>query len=375
MDFNLTEDQLMLQTTVKEFTEREIEPIAAELDREGKLPDDLIKKMAGIGLLGMTIPKQYGGTEMGNMSCILACEQAAYSGTGAWWLVGFQNSISECIARFGSEELKQKYIRPLCEGTAYASIQFTEEETGSDPESLITTARPDGDNYVINGMKRFSTFGARDGYAIIYTKDEDGACTAFVIEKNVPGYSSTKVWELMGGGGIEAADVYFEDVRVPGASMLGEKGKGFEALLFWISTEKIEQCAACVGIAQAALDEATTYIKSRTVRGKPISGMQGIRWQLADMQAKLEAARWLTYRAAFLQDQSAPSWMTEAAVAKLFVVPAAIEIVETARRIHGAYGYTKEFKIERLSRAVAGAASVATSLEINRSIVGAAMMH
>ncbi len=375
MDFNLTEDQLMLQTTVKEFTEREIEPIAAQLDREGKLPDDLIKKMAGIGLLGMTIPRQYGGTEVGNVNCILACEQVAYSGTGAWWLVGFQNSISECIAHFGSEELKQKYIRPLCDGTAYASIQFTEEETGSDPESLITTARPDGDNYVINGMKRFSTFGARDGYAILYTKDEDGACTAFVFEKNVPGYSSTKVWELMGGGGIEAADVYFEDMRVPRASMLGEKGKGFEALLFWISTEKIEQCAACVGIAQAALDEATTYIKSRTVRGKPISGMQGIRWQLADMQAKLEAARWLTYRAAFLQDQSAPSWMTEAAAAKLFVVPAAIEIVETARRIHGAYGYTREFKIERLSRAVAGAASVATSLEINRSIVGAAMLH
>ncbi|MGB2814396.1 MAG: acyl-CoA dehydrogenase family protein, partial [Dehalococcoidales bacterium] len=352
MDFNLTEDQLMLQTTVREFTEREIEPIAAQLDREGKLPDDLIKKMAGIGLLGMTIPRQYGGTEVGNVNCALACEQVAYSGTGAWWLVGFQNSISECIAHFGSEELKQKYIRPFCEGTAYASIQFTEEETGSDPESLITTARPDGDNYVINGMKRFSTFGARDGYAIIYTKDEDGACTAFVFEKNIPGYSSTKVWELMGGGGIEAADVYVEDMRVPKANMLGEKGKGFEALLYWISTEKIEQCAACVGIAQAAIDEATTYIKSRMVRGKPISGMQGIRWQLADMQAKLEAARWLTYRAAFLQDQSALSWMTEAAAAKLFVVPAAIEIVETARRIHGAYGYTREFKIERLSRAV-----------------------
>ena len=375
MDFNLTEDQLMLQRMVKEFAEREIEPIAAQLDREGKLPDDLIHKMAGIGLFGMTIPRQYGGTEVDNVNCILACEQVAYSGTGAWWLVGFQNSIPKCIAQFGSEELKQKYIRPFCEGTAYASIQFTEEETGSDPEALITTARPDGDNYVINGMKRFSTFGARDGYAVVYTKDEDGACTAFVIEKNVPGYSSTKVWELMGGGGIEAADVYFESMRVPKANMLGEKGKGFEALLFWISTEKIEQCAACVGIAQAALDEATTYIKSRMVRGKPISGMQGIRWQLADMQAKLEAARWLTYRAAFLQDQGAPSWMTEAAAAKLFVVPAAIEIVETARRIHGAYGYTREFKIERLSRAVAGAASVATSLEINRSIVGATITH
>jgi len=294
MNFNLTEDQLMLQTTVREFTEREIEPIAAQLD-------------------------------------------------------------------------------PLCEGTAYASIQFTEEETGSDPESLITTARPDGDSYVINGMKHFSTFGARDGCAVLYTKDEDGACTAFVIEKNVPGYSVTKSWELMGGGGIEAVDVYFEDMRVPKANVLGGKGKGFDALLHWISAEKIEQCAACVGIAQAALDEAITYTKSRMVRGKPIAGMQGIRWELAEMQAKLQAARWLTYRAAFLQDQSAPAWMTEAAAAKLFVVPTAIEIVEKARQIHGAYGYTREFKIERLARAIPAAASLATTLEINRSIVGAAI--
>ena len=375
MDFNLTEDQLMLQTMVREFTEREIEPRATQIDREGRLPDDLIKKMAQIGLLGMTIPKQYGGTEAGNLNCVLACEQMAYSGTGAWWLMGFNNSIPECIAHFGSEELKRKYIKPLCDGTAYASIQFTEEETGSDPEAIITTAIPDGDNYVVNGMKRFSTFGARDGYAVLYAKDEAGECTAFVIKKNVAGYSAAKVWELMGGGGMEAADVYFDNMKVPRANLLGEKGKGFNALLYWISTEKIEQCAACVGIAKAALDEAVKYAKSRMMREKPISGMQGIRWMLADMQAKIEAARWLTYRAAFLQDQGAPDWMTEAAAVKLFVVPAMLEVTEMARRIHGAYGYTKEFKIERLYRTIAGAVSIATTLEINRSIVGAALVR
>lgn len=375
MDFNLTEEQLMLQTMVREFTEREIEPIATQIDREGRLPDDLIKKMAQIGLLGMTIPKQYGGTEAGNLSCVLACEQVAYSGTGAWWLLGFNNSIPECIVHFGSEELKNKYIKPFCDGTAYSSIQFTEEETGSDPEALITTAIPDGDNYIINGMKRFSTFGARDGYAVLYAKDESGECSAFVIEKNVEGYSAAKVWELMGGGGMEAADVYFDNVKVPKANLLGEKGKGFDVLLYWIATEKIEQCAACVGIAQAALDEAIKYAKSRMVRGKPISGMQGIRWMLADTQAKIEAARWLTYRAAFLQDQGATDWMTEAAVAKLFVVPATLEVTEMARRIHGAYGYTKEFKIERLYRAIAGAAGIATTLELNRSIVGASLVR
>jgi alkylation response protein AidB-like acyl-CoA dehydrogenase len=375
MDFNLTEDQLMLQATVREFTEREIEPIATQIDREGRLPNDLIKKMAQIGLFGMAIPKQYGGTEAGNLSCVLACEQLAYSGTGAWWLTGFNNSIPECIVHFGSEEIKQKYIRPLCDGTAYSSIQFTEEETGSDPEALITTAVPDGDDYVINGMKRFSTFGARDGYAVLYTKDEAGECTAFVIKKNVAGYSAEKVWELMGGGGIEAADVYFDNMRVPKANLLGEKGKGFNVLLYWIAAEKIEQCAACLGIAQAALDEAVKYAKSRMVREKPISGMQGIRWMLADMQAKTEAARWLTYRAAFLQDQGVTEWMTEAAAAKLFVVPATLEVTEMARRIHGAYGYTKEFKIERLYRAIAAGAAIATTLEINRLIVGASLVR
>jgi alkylation response protein AidB-like acyl-CoA dehydrogenase len=145
--------------------------------------------------------------------------------------------------------------------------------------------------------------------------------------------------------------------------------------LYWIAAEKIEQCAACVGTAQAALDEAVKYAKSRMVREKPIAGMQGIRWMLADMQAKIEAARWLTYRAAFLQDQGAAEWMTEAAAAKIFVVPTTLEVTEMARRIHGAYGYTKEFKIERLYRAIAAGAAIATTLEINRSIVGASLVR
>jgi len=375
MDFNLTEDQQMLQTMVREFTEREIEPIADQLDREGRLPDDLIKKFAEIGLLGMTVPKKYGGTEAGNLSCLLAIEQLAYSGTGAWWLVGFNNSVPESIAHFGSEEIKEKYLRPFCDGTAYASIQFTEEETGSDPTMLTTTCVLDGDSYVINGMKRFSTFGAREGYAVTYTKDEEGNCTAFVIEKKGKGYTAPKTWELMGGGGMESVDVYFENFRVPKENLLGKKGEGIEVLLFWIAAEKLEQCAVSTGIAQAALDEAIKYVKARMSRGRPISGMQGIRWMLADMQAKIEACRWLTYRTAFIQDQEAPDWQTEAATAKLFVVPTAMEVVEMSRRLHGAYGYTKEFKIEKLYRAIAGCTAIAVSLEINRSIVGSSLVR
>lgn len=375
MDFNLTEGQLAIQKLANDFSDREIEPIAEELDKEGRLPDALIMKFANLGFLGMTVPKQYGGTEAGNLDCILVIEQLAYSGTGAWWLVGFNNSIPLSIARYGSEEIKSKYLEPFCNGTAYASIQFTEDSTGSDASALTTTAIPDGDSYIINGMKRFSTFGARPGYSVTYTKDDQGNCTAFITEKMVEGYTAPKIWELMGSGGIEAADVYYENYRVPAGNLLGKKGKGYDILLYWIATEKIEQCAASVGIAQAAIDEAVNYVKTRLSRGKPVSAMQGIRWELAEMQSKLEACRWLTYKTAFAEDMDEPDWQTQAAAAKLFVIPTAMEIVETSRRLHGAYGYSKEFKVERLARAVSGFPSIAVSLEINRSILGSSMVR
>jgi alkylation response protein AidB-like acyl-CoA dehydrogenase len=374
MDFDLGEEQLALQVMVRKFTEHEIEPIAARIDREARLPDDLITRMAGVGLFGIAAPRAYGGTQAGKLNATLACEQIAYSGTGAWWLVGFNNSVTDCIAKFGSEELKQKYIRPLCEGLAYPSVQFTEEETGSDPKALTTTAIPEGKDYIINGMKRFSSFGDRNGYAVVYAKDETGQCSAFIIEKNGEGYSVSKVWELMGGGGMEAADVYFRNLKVPAKNLLGKKSGGFDVLLYWIALEKVEQCGACVGMAQAAFDEAVKYAKSRIAKGKPISGLQGIRWMLADMKAKLQAARLVTYQAAFMADRQSPGWQTEAATAKLFVVPATIEIAEMSRRIHGAYGYTREFKIEMICRAIAGATGIATSLEINRSLVGGALL-
>lgn len=370
MDFNLREDQLKLQETAKRFTEKEIEPIAEQIDQEGRLPDDLIIKMGRMGFLGMVIPKQYGGGETEHLNVILTCEAMAYSGTGAWWLTAFNNSIPESIAHFGSEEIKRKFLQPLCEGSAYGSIQFTEEGTGSDPTSLLTRAVPHGRFYIVNGMKRFSTFGERDGYAVLYAKDENDRCTAFVIKKNGKGYQVAERWRLMGGGGMEAVDIYFNGMEIPEENLLGEKGRGFDILLHWIATEKIEQCSACVGMAQAALDEAVKYAKLRRVKEKTMSGMQSIQWMLAEMYSRIEAARWLTYRVAFLQGQGEKNWMTESATAKLFVMPATLEVVEIARRIHGAYGYCKEFKIERIYRAISGATAIATGLEINRSIVG-----
>lgn len=375
MDFNFTESQRALIKMTGDFTKREIEPIATILDKAATLPDEFIKKLAELGLLGMTIPEPFGGSNMDNLSCVMALEQIAYSGTGIWWIAAFNNSIPETIYHFGNAEQHKKFLPSLCDGSAYASIQFTEDDTGSNPADIKTTARVSGKGYVINGTKRFSTFGARDGYAVIYVKDETGECTPFIIKKNTKGYAVTKHWELMGAGGVEAVDVSLNDFKVSEQDMLGQKGKGFNVLLYWIAIEKIEQSAAAVGIGQAALDEAVKYAKSRVIRGKSISQMQGIKWMLAEMKAKIESARWLTYRTAFLHDQNSSEWITEAATTKLFVIPTMMEVVEMSRRIHGAYGYTKDFKIERLYRAIAGFSGIAVSLEINKSIVGDSLLR
>ena len=374
MDFMLSEKQKMLQTMVKDFTRKEVEPRWKEMEDSRRIPEDLLKKLNDIGLLGMTVPVEYNGTNAGGFEHLLAIEQLAYSGTPAWWPVAFNNSLPETICKFGTPEQKKRFVSPMFDGTKCFSIQFTEPDTGSDSRALKTTARPDGDYYILNGQKRFSTFGARNGTTIVWAKDEEGGCTAFLVDKNCPGYTAPKIWKLMGTGGIEAADVYFNDVCVHKDQMFHKKGKGFETLLYWIAIEKVEGCMVATALAQAALDEAVKYTKSRVVGGKPMSDMQGIRFELADLYAKIQACRWLAYRTAILHETDDPGFQTEAAACKLFVQPVVSEVIATALRLHGAYGYTTDFKIERLFRAQQGNVVISVSLEINKAIVGSMLV-
>jgi alkylation response protein AidB-like acyl-CoA dehydrogenase len=374
MDFTLNEKQKMLQTLVKDFTRKEVEPRWKEMEISRRIPDDLLKKLNDIGLFGMTVPAEYNGTSMGSFEHLLAIEQLAYSGTPGWWPVAFNNSLPETICKFGTPEQKQRFVSNMFDGRKCFSIQFTEPDTGSDSRALKTTARPDGDYYIINGQKRFSTFGARDGTAIVWARDEEGGCTAFLVDKNCDGYSAPKIWELMGTGGIEPADVEYNNVRVHKDQLFHKKGKGFEALLYWIAIEKVEGCIVAVALAQAALDEAVKYTKSRIVGCKPMSDMQGIRFELADLHGKIEACRWLTYRTEMLHETADPSFQTEAAACKLFVQPVVTDVINTALRLHGAYGYTTDFKIERLYRAQPGNVVISVSLEINKAIVGASLV-
>ncbi len=375
MDFILSEQQKILQSMVKDFTQKEVEPRWREMEETRRIPDDLLKKFSQIGLLGMTAPEEYGGRELSSFSHLLAIEQLAYAGTPAWWLAAFNNSLPETICKFGTPEQKERFVSHMFDGTKCFSIQFTEPDTGSDPAALTTTSRPDGDYYIINGQKRFSTFGARNGTAICWTKDEAGGCTAFLVDKNSKGYSAPKIWELMGTGGIEAADVSYNDVRVHKDQMLHKKGKALEVLLYWIAIEKVEGCMVATALGQTALDEAVHYTKNRMARGRPASDMQGIRFELADLYAKVEACRWMTYRTGMLHDTDDSHFQTEAAACKIFVQPVINDVIATALRLHGGYGYTKDFKIERLYRAQVGNVVISVSLEINKAIVGASLVR
>ncbi|MBN2062978.1 MAG: acyl-CoA/acyl-ACP dehydrogenase [Deltaproteobacteria bacterium] len=375
MDLSLTNEQKMIQKTAEEFCRQEIDPLAKSIDHTSKIPDKVLKKYKEVGFFGMTVPKKYGGTGAGNFAHLLVIEKLAYSGTSAWWPVAFNNSIPETISRFGTPEQQERYVKSYLDGTNLFSVQFTEPDTGSDPKALLTRSVPDGDGYIIKGSKRFSTFGARPGPAIVWTKDENENCTCFIVEKLADGYSTSKIWDLMGCGGVEAVDVCYENYRVGSGQILGEKGKGLDVLLYWISVEKIEGCIVAVALAQAALDEAIRYTKNRKAGGRPISEMQGIRFELADMYAKIRACRWMTYCTAQLIEINSPELYREAAACKIIVQPLMSQVIETSLRLHGGYGYTKDFKIERLYRAQTGNSVISVSLEINKSIVAASILQ
>jgi alkylation response protein AidB-like acyl-CoA dehydrogenase len=375
MRFNLTEEELMVQKMARDFTNREIEPLAEQIERENKTPRGLLKRLADIGLLGMTLPKEYGGAGASILSDTVAIEEIAKAGVGAEWLLSMNNSIADTIYHFGSEEIRMKYLEPVCKGEDCLSILFTEPATGSDPRMITTTAVPDGDNYIVNGQKRFISWAAWDGHGTLYVKDETERISCLLLKKNLDGYTTGPLYKKVGGHAQESVDVYFENVKVPKENLIGDKGKGFDVLLWWIAAEKMQQSAASLGIAEAALDESIKYSKERILRAGPISQMQGIQWTLAEMQTKIEAIRWLTYKCACLREEQAPNWITMAALNKLFAIPAAVSVTLLGMQLHSAYGYTKDFKIGRLHEAALGGLGIATSLELNKSIVGNSLVR
>lgn len=372
MDFNLTTEQKLIQKATRDFAEKEIAPIVLEMEKGAPLPAEAIQKMAKARLLGMLAPKKYGGSETGYLAYVLANEQFSYVITACSFVLVVCNSIAEAISRFGTEEQKEKYVRGISEGRLMGSLSFTEPATGSDPKALATTAVLEGENWIINGTKRFNTLGAYDGPALLFAREGD-AVHCIIVDKNCAGYTSSKPWEFMGYRGAPTVDSYLNNVSVPRGNLLWERGKGFEILLKIISGARISSCARSLGVGQAALDESIKYAKQRTRRGSPIASMMSIQSMIAEMVSRLEAARWLTYRTAFLREKGGDV-LLESAMTKIFVTRTAKELADMGLQIHGAYGFTKDFKIERIYRAAKEGEVVEGANEIQRTIVASMLL-
>lgn len=367
MQFTLTMEQELIQKRARDFAQTEIEPIAAQVDRERKIPRDMTEKLVKAGFVGMLIPRKYGGSEAGMLSYILVMEQLSYPVCSCVTAMS-NNVVGRVIAQFGSEEQKERYLGPLCQGKVIGSYAFTEPSTGSDPKSLVTTAHMSGDSWIINGIKRFHTFGHLDGPAIVFANVDGERTTAFIVDKNVEGYTSSKPFELIVGGGLETVDTRFDDLRVPKSSLFGEVGGGFDLLLAIAAEGRLGLSISSVALAQAALDESVKYAKQRTRRGVPIASMQAIQWLLAEMAFRIEPARWSTYRIAWLVDQG-QEVLKESAMAKLFASRVATEVASMGMQVHGSYGLTKDFKIERIYRQAKMFELAEGSNEVQRSIV------
>ncbi len=372
MDFSLSGESKMMVKAARGFAEQVIEPIVAKTEEDDALPDDILQKFAKARMLGMMVPKEYGGIGSSALNTILIIEELAKTGSAALYAMAMNNTVAETIYYWGSEDLRRRFIPPLCDGSSYATMAFTEPGTGSDPKAIKTTAIPDGDYHIVNGTKRFIAQGHRKGFGVFYAKDETERVTAFIVDKSSKGYTWSKPWVLMGLAGQGLVDVFLKDVKVAKEDILGEKGKGFHILLRWIAGERVEQMAFMVGMGQECLDESLKYAKERMVRGRPMTAMQGFQWMLAEMHASIEASRWWTYRVASKQDEGADIQVDSAAL-KLFVVPTIQEVARKALQIHGSYGYCKDYKIERLYRTIAHAGVTASSTELQKTVVGSAL--
>ncbi len=353
MDFSLSKEQLLIQRMARDFAEKYIEPVAEQIDRENKIPDDILEGLAELDLFGIPFPEEYGGAGGGYDGYVLAMEQLGRVSGGIAMTLSAHSLGLSAISVFGTEEQKQKYMVPGCKGKHIVSFAFTEPGTGSDPKQITTTAVKDGDHYIINGTKRFISNANWPGAIILFATDnESGKPSGFIIDKGCEGYSISEPWDKMGMHGGMLLDVYLKDVKVPAENLLAGPGMGYPILQLGISYGKIGVCSTALGGMLAAYEEGLKYAKEKMHRDKPISRFQSIQLKIADMAIKYEAARWLTYRLGYLANnmKDPRQFAKEAALAKTFVCDTAVEVTRLAMDIHGSYGLMNDYKISRIYR-------------------------
>jgi butyryl-CoA dehydrogenase len=373
MEFKLTKEQEAIRRMMREFAERKLAPIAAQIDRDAKIPPDVYPELRKLKLFGIPYDKKYGGGGESYAELVLVIEEVAKASAAVSLMLAGHYLAPISLRLYGTEEQKERCLPKLCSGEGIGTLAFTESATGSDPEAITTVAELSGDDYILNGSKRFITNAPLDGLAIIFAKTDNGV-SAFIVNKNQPGYSTSKPWEMMGLRGGQVADIQLKDVRIPKANLLGSEGKGYRMLTELIAYGKVNVSACLLGIGEAALDEAIKYAKETTARGKPIANFQTIQCLIADIETQVEAARWLTYRLAYLASQGGDI-RHDSALTKLFASEMATAVTNKALQVHGSYGYTKEFKIERLYRDARFGEIIEGVSEIQRVIIAASLLR
>lgn len=378
MDFSLTKEQELFQQMIRDFAENEVKPLAADVDEQERFPIETVEKMAKIGIMGIPIPKQYGGAGGNNLMYSMAVEElSAVCGTTGVIVSAHTSLCAAPILEHGTEEQKQKYLPKLASGEWIGAFGLTEPNAGTDAAGQQTTAVEDGDNYIINGSKIFITNAEYAHVYVIFAMTDKSkgtrGITAFIIEKDTPGFSIGKKEKKMGIKGSATCELIFENVVLPKANMLGKLSKGFGIAMKTLDGGRIGIAAQALGLAQGAINETVKYVKERKQFGRAISAFQNTQFQLADMNTKTEASRMLVRKAAYKKDQK-KVYSVDAAMAKLYAAETAMEVTNKAVQLHGGYGYTREYPVERMMRDAKITEIYEGTSEVQRMVISANML-
>lgn len=354
MDFNLTEEQLMIQQTARDFALSEIASSAVERDIKAEFPYEIIKKLGELGFMGMMVPPEYGGAGLDTISYVLAMIEISKVDASVGVIMSVNNSlVCYGLEKYGSDYIKQKYLVPLAKGEKLGAFALSEPEAGSDASKQKTTADKDGDYFLINGIKNWITNGVNaDYYLVMATTDKEKGhkgITTFLVEKGTEGFGHGVKEDKLGIRSSDTCSLTFENCKVPKENIVWEEGKGFSFAMNTLNGGRIGIAAQAIGIAEASLEASIKYSKERKAFGSVIASFQGIQFKLADMAVKIDAAKLLTLKAAALKD-AGKSYVKEAAMAKLYASKIAVECALEAIQIHGGYGYVREYLVERYLR-------------------------
>lgn len=354
MNFELTEDQLAIKMAARDFAENEIAPSQIERDKEAKFPYEIVKKMGELGFMGMMVAPEWGGAGMDAVSYVCAMEEISKVDASVGVIMSVNNSlVCYGIEKWGSDFIKEKYLKPLASGQKLGAFCLSEPEAGSDATAQKTTAEKDGDFYILNGMKNWITNGTTADYYFMQamTNPELGykGISTFIVERDMPGVETGIKEDKLGIRGSDTCSIGLNNVRVPKENLIGEEGQGFKFAMETLNGGRIGIASQALGIAQASLEAAVKYSKQRKAFDAPIANLQAIQFKLSDMAVKVDAARLLIYQAAVLKDEG-KKYIKEAAMAKLYASKIAVECALEAIQVHGGYGYVREYLVERYLR-------------------------